>query len=116
MRACEDLGNAWLYTTTPEMFVGAEDDAFQSLVGAVQSAVYGADCYAYGLVADAHVDIVCEANMQPYDYCALVPIIQGAGGIMTNWLGEPLGLNSGSTVLAAGDAAAHQAAIKLLAI
>ena len=113
-RACANLSNAWLYTTTPEMFVGAEDDAFQRLAGSVCNSVYGADCYAYGLLADAHVDIVCEANMQPYDYCALVPIVQGAGGIMTNWRGEPLGLNSGSTVLAAGDKESHQAAIELL--
>jgi inositol-phosphate phosphatase/L-galactose 1-phosphate phosphatase/histidinol-phosphatase len=115
-RACGNLKDAWLYTTTPEMFVGAEDDAFQRLASSVCNSVYGADCYAYGLLADAHVDIVCEANMQPYDYCALVPIVQGAGGIMTNWRGELLGLNSGNTVLASGDAASHRAAIELLTI
>jgi inositol-phosphate phosphatase/L-galactose 1-phosphate phosphatase/histidinol-phosphatase len=116
VRSCPNLSDAWLYTTTPEMFEGAEDVAFQRLAGAVCNAVYGADCYAYGLVADSHVDIVCEANMQPYDYCALVPIVQGAGGVMTNWRGEPLGLNSGGTVLAAGDRAAHQAALALLSV
>jgi inositol-phosphate phosphatase / L-galactose 1-phosphate phosphatase / histidinol-phosphatase len=115
-RRCESLGDAWLYTTTPEMFEGAEDVAFQRLAGSVCNSVYGADCYAYGLVADGHVDIVCEANMQPYDYCALVPIVQGAGGVMSNWRGEPLGLNSGGTVLAAGDSAAHQAALALLSV
>lgn len=116
VRRCETLGDAWLYTTTPEMFEGAEDVAFRRLAGSVCNSVYGADCYAYGLVANGHVDIVCEANMQPYDYCALVPIVQGAGGIMTNWRGEPLGLNSGSTVLAAGDSVTHQAALGLLSV
>jgi inositol-phosphate phosphatase/L-galactose 1-phosphate phosphatase/histidinol-phosphatase len=113
-RACAALGDAWLYATTPDMFTGDEVAAFARLKGKVRHGLYGADCYAYGLLANGHVDIVCEAHLKPYDYCALVPIIEGAGGIATDWQGVPLTLSSGSQVLAAGDRKLHETARKAL--
>jgi inositol-phosphate phosphatase/L-galactose 1-phosphate phosphatase/histidinol-phosphatase len=106
-RACAALGDAWLYATTPDMFRGAEGEAYARLRGDIRHAIYGADCYAYGLLANGYVDLVCEADLKPYDYCALVPVIEGAGGTITDWEGRPLGLNSGARVLAAGDPALH---------
>ena len=80
-----------------------------------RGAIYGADCYAYGLLANGTVDLVCEASTKPYDYCALVPVIQGAGGSISDWRGEPLGIESDGRVLACGDAAAHAVALAALA-
>ena len=52
--------------------------------------MYGCDCYAYGLLAAGHCDLVCEADLKPYDYAALVPVIEGAGGRVTDWRGQAL--------------------------
>jgi inositol-phosphate phosphatase/L-galactose 1-phosphate phosphatase/histidinol-phosphatase len=114
VRRCAGLETAWLYATSPQMFEGADAAAFERLRRACYAAIYGADCYAYGLLACGWVDVVCEASLQPYDYCALVPIIEGAGGIITDWEGEPLGLYSDGRVLAAGDAGAHAQALRAL--
>ena len=76
---------------------------------------YGTDCIAYGLVASGHTDLVVEAGMQPYDYLAQVPIIEGAGGVITDWQGAPLTLDSDGRVIAAGDAKIHAAALAVLA-
>jgi len=114
-RACADLAGAWLYCTTPEMFVGADEDAFKRLRLQSRAAVYGADCYAYGLIAGGTVDLVCEASMQPYDYCAIVPVVTGAGGVASDWQGRPLGLESDGRVLASGDPTLHAAALAALA-
>jgi inositol-phosphate phosphatase / L-galactose 1-phosphate phosphatase / histidinol-phosphatase len=114
-RGCTALAGAWLYATSPEMFRGGEAEAFQRLRARCRACVYGADCYAYGLLANGTVDIVCEASMQPYDYCALVPVITGAGGMITDWGGAPLTLASDGRVLAAGDPRLHAAAREVLA-
>jgi inositol-phosphate phosphatase/L-galactose 1-phosphate phosphatase/histidinol-phosphatase len=110
VRTCPELARVWLYATSPQMFVNADGDAFERLRSRCYAAVYGADCYAYGLLASGTVDLVCEASTQPYDYCALVSVVTGAGGIISDWQGRPLGLGSDGRVLAAGDARAHQAA------
>ena len=60
-----------------------------------QAGRFGADCYAYGLVALGFIDLVIEASLKPYDFCAMVPIVEGAGGIVTDWQGAPLGLALG---------------------
>ena len=77
---------------------------------------YGIDCYAYGLLAAGHLDLVVEADLKPWDYAAHVPIIAGAGGIATDWSGHRLGLGGDGRVLIAGDAAAHADALRLLGI
>ena len=115
VRECEGLPRAWLYATSPRMFVGPDSDAFERLRSRCYADVYGADLYAYGLLARGRIDLVCEASLQPHDYCAAVPIIEGAGGGITTWEGQPLGLFSGSRVLAAGDQRVHRAAREALA-
>jgi inositol-phosphate phosphatase/L-galactose 1-phosphate phosphatase/histidinol-phosphatase len=103
-RACTELAAASLYATSPDMF-GADRPAFERLRGAVNATRFGADCYAYGQLASGFIDLVVEADLKPYDYCALVPVIEGAGGAMTDWQGNRLGLKSDGRVVAAGDPA-----------
>ena len=75
----------------------------------------GADCYAYAQLASGFIDLVVEARLKPYDYCALVPVIEGAGGAITDWQGEALGLASDGRVIACGDPARAAEARALLA-
>lgn len=72
------------------------------------------DSYAYGLLALGGVDVICETQMAPYDRLALAPVVQGAGGVITNWRGEEISLSSGTEVLAAGSPALHQAALQII--
>jgi len=114
-RSCDNIEDAWLYATSPAMFKGVQKTQFNRLADKVKFPLYGGDCYAYGLLASGFTDIVCEASMQPYDYCALVPVVLGAGGKMSDWAGQPLTLSSDGTVLASGDAVIHQTALDILA-
>jgi inositol-phosphate phosphatase / L-galactose 1-phosphate phosphatase / histidinol-phosphatase len=113
-RACPDLTAATLFATTPDMFRGSDAIAFARVSGAVKLTRFGADCYAYGLVAAGFVDLVVEASLKAYDFCAIVPIVEGAGGLATDWRGHRLGIASDGRVLVAGDPRAHQAALALL--
>jgi len=113
-RPCPSLDRAYAFATAPEMFVGPDRAAWDSIAAAVKQPRHGADCYAYALLASGHVDLVVEASLKPYDYSALVPVIEGAGGIITDWQGAPLGLHSQGQVVAAGDPATHAAALQLL--
>jgi fructose-1,6-bisphosphatase/inositol monophosphatase family enzyme len=98
------------------MFHGADAACFARLSAAVKLTRFGADCYAYGLVAAGFVDLVLEAGLKPYDFCAMVPIVEGAGGIATDWRGAPLDLASDGRILVAGDRRTHRAALALLGI
>ena len=100
-RACAQLADASLYATSPDMF-GADRPAFDRLSRAVKATRFGADCYAYAQLASGFIDLVVEADLKPYDYCALVPVIDGAGGAITDWQGKPLRLHSDGRVVAAG--------------
>jgi inositol-phosphate phosphatase/L-galactose 1-phosphate phosphatase/histidinol-phosphatase len=88
--------------------------AFQRLKKRVKHPIYGAECYAYGLLAAGYVDLVVEATMKPVDYCALVPVVEGAGGVITDWQGGALDLRSDGSVIAAGDLAIHAVARAVL--
>jgi fructose-1,6-bisphosphatase/inositol monophosphatase family enzyme len=114
-RPCSSLAAARMCSTTPDMFEGRDRAAFDRLRTAVRDTRYGTDCIAYGLVASGHTDLVVEAGMQPYDYLAQVPIIEGAGGVISDWQGRPLTLASDGRVAAAGDAGVHAQALALLA-
>ena len=113
-RACAGLGAATLFATAPDMFGGADAARFGRVAAAAKLTRFGADCYAYGLLAAGFVDLVLEASLKPYDFCAMVPIVEGAGGIATDWRGAELGLASDGRVLVAGDRRAHMSALALL--
>lgn len=114
VRSCPSIDQAWMYVTSPEMFTDKNFPRFETLRDAVKSTAYGADCYGYGLLAMGLVDLVCEDTLQPYDYAALVPIVQGAGGVMTDWNGTELGLQSEGHVLVAGDGETHRKGLEIL--
>lgn len=114
-RDCAELAKAWMLVTSPDMFLGDNEPAFKRLKGEVQFLRWGTDCMGYGLLASGFADVVCEAKMSPYDYVALVPVVEGAGGVMSDWHGNPLGLDNDGTVLACGDARLHEPAMKVLA-
>ncbi|KAL3807083.1 hypothetical protein ACHAXA_002109 [Cyclostephanos tholiformis] len=114
------LSDAEMYSTTPDMFEhGDALTKFDAMRGAVRTPHYGADCYAYALVASGFgADIVVEADLGLYDYCALVPIIEGAGGIITDWTGDRLTLfnheKSRGRVLASANPSLHCQALEIL--
>lgn len=109
-----NLEDAIGFATTPEMFCGAEFEAWSALSARLERVRYGIDGYAYGLLASGFVDIVCEASMQPWDYLALAPIVRGAGGQMTDWEGGAISLESGGRVLASATEGLHRAALEQL--
>ena len=113
-RACPTLAAATLFATTPDMFKGEDAACFARVSAAVKLTRFGADCYAYGLVATGFVDLVLEASLKPYDFCAMVPIVEGAGGVATDWRGRSLHLASDGRILVAGDRRLHGAALALL--
>lgn len=104
---CRELKDAVLATTSPHCFDEHDADHFMALAGKVaeRKIIYGGDCYNYGLVASGHVDVVCEAGLMLHDFAALAPIVDGSGGIMCDWNGEPLHIESSGHVLAIGDQA-----------
>ncbi len=115
-RRCAKLSAAVLYASSPEMFQGADAQRFDSLRSKVRVNGWGGDCYSYGLLASGFIDLVAEAAMGPHDYLPLVPVVEGAGGRITDWEGGPLGLAVGGNghVLAAGDPKLHAAALNRL--
>ncbi|AUX68706.1 histidinol-phosphatase [Porphyrobacter sp. HT-58-2] len=106
-RPLKELSDAVLATTSPHLFTNLEADAFMSVAKTVaeKKIVFGGDCYNYALLASGHVDVVIEAGLKLYDYAALVPVVEGAGGMMSDWQGNPLDAGSDGTVIAIGDPA-----------
>jgi myo-inositol-1(or 4)-monophosphatase len=112
VRACATLAEAILFTTSPRLMNDADRKGFGRVEEAVLLSRYGGDCYAYCMLAAGHVDLVIETGLKPYDVVPLVPIIAGAGGIITTWEnGSPL---QGGRIIAAGDRRVHAAARALL--
>jgi len=115
VRPCADLAGAVLSASSPHMFAEAEFSAFERVRRSAKTVLYGGDCFAYGALAGGFLDLVVEADMDPYDFMALVPVVEGAGGVMTDWTGAPLALETDGRVVAAGDRRVHEAALELLA-
>ena len=113
VRDCAALADAILMTTSPLLMKEADRDAFGKVEKAVRLSRYGGDCYAYCMLAAGHVDLVIETELKPYDILPLMPIIAGAGGIVTAWDGGSP--NAGGRIIAAGDKRVHAAAMKVLA-
>jgi histidinol phosphatase-like enzyme (inositol monophosphatase family) len=111
-RKCASLDDALLFTTSPHLFSQEEKELYDRVEKNVRLPRYGGDCYAYCMVAAGTVDLVIEAGLDAYDIVALIPIIEGAGGIVTNWQGESA--TNGGRIIAAGDKRMHEAALELL--
>jgi myo-inositol-1(or 4)-monophosphatase len=112
VRACASLSEAVLFTTSPLLMNDTDLAAFRKVERAVRLSRYGGDCYAYCMVAAGHVDLVIETELKPYDIIPLIPIITGAGGVVTSWdNGPPV---QGGRIVAAGDKRVHAAALEML--
>ncbi len=112
VRRCASLTEATSYTTSPQLMNAADRTAFGRVEQTVRLTRYGGDCYSYCMLAAGHLDLVIETELKPYDIAALIPIITGAGGVVTNWEGAPA--QNGGRIIAAGDPRVHAAALKLL--
>src|SRR5439155_19617722 len=112
VRPCASLADAMMFTTSPRLMNAADRAAFARVEDAVRLSRYGGDCYAYCMLAAGHVDLVIETGLKPHDVVALIPIIEGAGGIMTNWEGGSAA--KGGRVVAAGDQRVDEAGVKVL--
>ena len=119
VRACARLGDAALYLTAADHFTPEERPMFANLERAVARRRYGGtDCYHYGMVASGWTDIACEAGLKLHDYAAIVPVLEAAGAVVTDWNGAALTLESektaGGRTIACGDKRTHAAAVVAL--
>ena len=116
-RACRSLAEATLATTGPHYFDDHDGGHFMALAARTdhKRMVMGGDCYNYAMLASGHLDVVCEAGLKLHDWAALVPVIEGAGGTMCDWNGDPLHAGSDGHVLALGDPARLEEVIAALA-
>jgi len=114
-RECVHLKDATIFTTGPDLFVEEKSIAgYEAAFKAARQQIYGIDSYGYGLIALGFGDVLIESNLQPYDFCAAVPVIEGAGGVITDWNGKDLTINSGDLVIASGDARCHHEGLEIL--
>jgi myo-inositol-1(or 4)-monophosphatase len=113
-RACGTLAEAELGSTSPAVYDRLGLAGFQALSAATRRTSWGGDCYIYGLLALGLLDIVTDATMQPWDWAALVPVVEGAGGRLTDWNGAPLRFGTDGRTLAVGDPALLAPAMAVL--
>lgn len=113
-RACAELSAAVVSTTHPWSYFNARQrKAFEQICDKARMSYFGGDCYAYGLLAMGLIDVIVEGRLNPWDIAALIPIIENAGGLVTDWRGRRL--EDGGSVIAAGDARVHAQAVAILA-
>lgn len=101
--ACRTLGDAVVYTTTAETFNSEERPRFEALGARAALRRYGGDCYLYGMLASGSCELVVEVQLKPHDFMAVVPVVEGAGGRMSDWRGAPLSITSNGRVVAAAN-------------
>jgi myo-inositol-1(or 4)-monophosphatase len=111
---CTALAQARVLTTSPDAFAPDEWAAYDAMSRRGAMRRFGGDCYGYAQLAGGHVDLVAECQLQPYDYMALVGVVEGAGGVITDWQGRALSIHSNGRVLAAATAALHREALAML--
>lgn len=116
-RAGVELADAELSCTSPEMIEGAGGDAirrFNRLKQVTKRIYWGGDAYAFGLLALGQIDLIAEHDLKPWDWAALAPVIEAAGGVVTDWSGAKLKLGCDGSVLASANPALHAAALAVL--
>ncbi|WP_374708294.1 histidinol-phosphatase [Pseudochrobactrum sp. sp1633] len=111
-RQTTDLSEATVFTTSPSLFKDAQREGFDRLEAQVRLSRYGVDCYAYAMLASGFADLVIESGLQPYDVMGLIPVIEQAGGVITQIDGGPA--EKGGYIVAASSAALHEQALKIL--
>ncbi len=118
-RKCSDLSEAILCSTSPFFFQGKDLEMLNKIANQTKyqsqgGVIWGGDCYLYGLLAMGQIDIIIEQGLNNFDFMALVPIVKAAGGVITDWSGKELDINSNGKVLACGDAELHKKILGLL--
>ncbi|WP_175856878.1 inositol monophosphatase family protein [Burkholderia anthina] len=111
---CTHLAQARLAGTSPFDFTADDVPRLNRLIAQAAMHRFGGGCYSFGLLANGGVDLVVEAGLEPWDYMALVPVVEGAGGVITDWRGDPLGMSSDGRVIAACTRELHDAALRVL--
>ncbi len=111
-----EIAQASSYTTTTKMFDDAAMQRYRALADKSKFSVFGADCLGYGLLASGFTEIVVEASLEPYDYMALVPVVEGAGGCISDWEGQPVRLTSGDQIVASANPVLHQKVLDALRV
>jgi fructose-1,6-bisphosphatase/inositol monophosphatase family enzyme len=119
VRKCSDLSEAILGSTSPHFFKGKDLEtlnkiSIQTKYQSQGGIIYGGDCYLFGLLAMGQIDIVIEQGLKNHDFAALVPVVKAAGGVITDWNGQELNLQSDGRVLACGDAQLHRNILEIL--
>ncbi|HVZ51077.1 MAG TPA: histidinol-phosphatase [Pseudolabrys sp.] len=112
VRPCEELGDALLFTTSPLLMNEADRATFRKVENVVKLSRYGGDCYAYCMLAAGQIDLIIETEIKPHDIVPLIPIIVGAGGIVTTWENGPA--QAGGRIVVAGDRRVHAATLEML--
>lgn len=115
VRPCANISDAIMVATAPSMFYGGAEEIYKRLEEATRYQLFGGDCHNFATLCGGHVDLCVEAGLQDYDFLALVPVIEAAGGIITDWKGNRPSPGSTDRVVAAGDKRVHEAALELLA-
>lgn len=113
-RTTRSLDRAVLCTTSPNLFDDKDLESFNNIRKRAEYVVYGGDCYSYGLVARGTVDLVIETGLKPHDFLALVPIIEQAGGVVTDWSGNKMDYNSDGRIIACGSTALHKEVLDII--
>jgi histidinol phosphatase-like enzyme (inositol monophosphatase family) len=110
-----EVANVRLNATTPLMFTTAyERDAFERVRSKVRLTAFGGDAYAFALLAAGHIDVIMEAELQYYDIAALIPVIEGAGGVISDWQGKALDREFNGQVLASANAELHNKILQII--
>ena len=112
VRSCKSLAQAVTYTTSPQLMKQADRDIYACIEKAALLSRYGGDCYAYCMLASGQIDLIMETELKPHDVMALIPVVTGAGGIMTTWENGPP--TAGGRIIAAGDKRVHAAVLELV--
>ena len=112
VRTCDSLKDAVMFTTSPLLMNEADRARFKRVEDKVKLSRYGGDCYAYCMLAAGQIDLIVETELKTHDIVALIPIINGAGGIVTTWEGGPP--QAGGRIVVAGDRRVHAAALEIL--
>jgi len=114
VRTCDSLSTAMMTVSSPDFFAEDEKPALDALRAATHWRIYGGACMSYGLLASGRTDLAFDTKFQIYDFASFRPIIEGAGGIITDWDGNPITLASGPRILAAGSRARHGEALRVI--
>jgi len=115
VRSCPSLEQAVVNLSPNTSFETEKGmEPFRNIARVCKTTSMGGDCYVYGLLASGFVDLIVETGLKLHDFAALVPVVTGAGGKVTDWHGQPLGMHSKGEVLASGDPRVAQTVVEIL--